>query len=32
MCGFTDTASLRYHFRRALGTTPTSYRRTFASK
>jgi AraC family transcriptional regulator, transcriptional activator FtrA len=29
-CGFADTAALRYHFRRTLGTTPTAYRRTFS--
>jgi transcriptional regulator GlxA family with amidase domain len=28
-CGFADTTALRYHFRRALGTTPTAYRRSF---
>jgi AraC family transcriptional regulator, transcriptional activator FtrA len=28
-CGFTDAAALRYHFRRALGTTPSAYRRSF---
>jgi transcriptional regulator GlxA family with amidase domain len=28
-CGFADTAALRYHFRRAVGTTPTAYRRSF---
>jgi transcriptional regulator GlxA family with amidase domain len=28
-CGFRDTGSLRYHFRRAVGTTPTAYRRSF---
>jgi len=28
-CGFADTAALRYHFRRAVGTTPTAYRRAF---
>jgi transcriptional regulator GlxA family with amidase domain len=28
-CGFADTAALRYHFRRAAGTTPTAYRRSF---
>ena len=30
-CGFADAAALRYHFRRALGTTPTAYRRAFSS-
>ena len=29
MGGFADAAALRYHFGRAVGTTPTSYRRTF---
>jgi AraC family transcriptional activator FtrA len=29
LCGFTDAAALRYHFRRAAGTTPTAYRRAF---
>ena len=29
-CGFADAAALRYHFRRALGTTPTAYRRAFS--
>jgi transcriptional regulator GlxA family with amidase domain len=29
LCGFTDAAALRYHFRRAVGTTPTAYRHTF---
>jgi transcriptional regulator GlxA family with amidase domain len=29
-CGFTDAAALRYHFRRAVGTTPTAYRRAFS--
>jgi AraC family transcriptional activator FtrA len=29
MGGFTDATALRYHFSRAVGTTPTSYRRTF---
>lgn len=28
-CGFTDAAALRYHFNRAVGTTPTAYRRRF---
>jgi transcriptional regulator GlxA family with amidase domain len=28
-CGFADPAALRYHFRRAVGTTPTAYRRSF---
>jgi AraC family transcriptional activator FtrA len=27
--GFSDAAALRYHFRRAVGTTPTEYRRSF---
>ena len=31
LCGFTDTAALRYHFRRAVGTTPTGYRRSFGT-
>jgi AraC family transcriptional activator FtrA len=31
LCGFTDTAALRYHFRRAVGTTPTAYRRAFGT-
>jgi transcriptional regulator GlxA family with amidase domain len=26
LCGFADPAGLRYHFRRATGTTPTAYR------
>lgn len=30
-CGFTDPAALRFHFRRAVGTTPTAYRRTYRS-
>jgi transcriptional regulator GlxA family with amidase domain len=30
-CGFGTAASLRDHFRRATATTPTSYRRTFAT-
>jgi transcriptional regulator GlxA family with amidase domain len=29
-CGFGSAASLRAHFRRETGTTPTAYRRTFA--
>ncbi|MBE1496178.1 transcriptional regulator GlxA family with amidase domain [Amycolatopsis lexingtonensis] len=29
-CGLGTAANLRLHFRRALGTTPTAYRRTFA--
>jgi AraC family transcriptional activator FtrA len=29
VCGFSDAAALRYHFGRAVGTTPTAYRRTF---
>ena len=29
-CGFTDAAALRYHFRRALATTPSAYRRSFS--
>jgi transcriptional regulator GlxA family with amidase domain len=29
VCGFGDAAALRYHFRRAVGTTPTGYRRAF---
>jgi AraC family transcriptional regulator, transcriptional activator FtrA len=29
-CGFGSAASLREHFRRQTGTSPTSYRRTFA--
>jgi AraC family transcriptional regulator, transcriptional activator FtrA len=29
-CGFADAAALRYHFRRAVGTTPTAYRRAFS--
>jgi transcriptional regulator GlxA family with amidase domain len=28
-CGFAEPAALRYHFRRAVGTTPTAYRRSF---
>lgn len=28
-CGLGTAANLRLHFRRALGTTPTAYRRTF---
>ncbi len=31
VCGFTDTAALRYHFRRTVGTTPTAYRRAFGT-
>jgi transcriptional regulator GlxA family with amidase domain len=30
VCGFTDPAALRYHFRRTVGTTPTAYRRAFS--
>jgi transcriptional regulator GlxA family with amidase domain len=30
-CGFGSAASLRAHFRRHTGTTPTAYRRTFAA-
>lgn len=30
-CGLGTAANLRLHFRRALGTTPTAYRRTFRS-
>lgn len=30
--GLGSTASLRAHFQRALGTTPTAYRRTFAAR
>jgi transcriptional regulator GlxA family with amidase domain len=30
-CGFGTAANLRKHFRRHLATTPTAYRRTFAS-
>jgi AraC family transcriptional regulator, transcriptional activator FtrA len=29
-CGFADAPALRYHFRRAAGTTPTAYRRAFS--
>jgi transcriptional regulator GlxA family with amidase domain len=29
-CGFTDAAALRHHFHRAVGTTPTAYRRGFS--
>jgi transcriptional regulator GlxA family with amidase domain len=29
-CGFADAPALRYHFRRATGTTPTAYRRAFS--
>ena len=32
LCGFPDTAALRYHFRRAVGTTPTAYRRSFRTR
>ncbi len=28
-CGFATGALLRHHFRRALGVTPTDYRRSF---
>jgi transcriptional regulator GlxA family with amidase domain len=31
-CGFGTAANLRKHFRRAVATTPTSYRRAFASR
>jgi AraC family transcriptional activator FtrA len=31
-CGFADAAALRYHFNRAVGTTPTAYRRTFRTR
>jgi transcriptional regulator GlxA family with amidase domain len=31
-CGFADAAGLRYHFNRAVGTTPTAYRRTFRTR
>ncbi len=30
-CGFGNAATLRHHFTRRLGTTPTRYRRIFAS-
>ena len=30
-CGFGSATALRVHFRRATGTTPNSYRRTFAA-
>ena len=30
-CGLGTAANLRLHFRRALGTTPTTYRRTFTT-
>jgi transcriptional regulator GlxA family with amidase domain len=30
-CGLGTAANLRLHFRRALGTTPTAYRRTFSA-
>ncbi|MQA13751.1 MAG: helix-turn-helix domain-containing protein [Pseudonocardiaceae bacterium] len=30
-CGFGNASTLRHHFNQRLGTTPTSYRRTFAS-
>jgi AraC family transcriptional regulator, transcriptional activator FtrA len=30
-CGFADAGALRHHFGRAVGTTPTAYRRTFRS-
>jgi AraC family transcriptional activator FtrA len=30
VCGFTDAAALRHHFRRAAGTTPTAYRTAFS--
>lgn len=30
-CGLGTAANLRLHFRRALDTTPTAYRRTFGS-
>jgi AraC family transcriptional activator FtrA len=29
-CGFGSAASMRVHFQRKTGTTPTAYRRTFA--
>ncbi len=29
VCGFADAAALRYHFRRAVATTPSAYRRSF---
>jgi AraC family transcriptional activator FtrA len=32
VCGFTDAAALRYHFRRAVATTPTAYRRSFQAE
>jgi transcriptional regulator GlxA family with amidase domain len=32
VCGFTDPAALRYHFRRVVGTTPTAYRRTYGGE
>jgi AraC family transcriptional regulator, transcriptional activator FtrA len=31
-CGFGTAALLRHHFRRAVGVTPTAYRRSFASR
>jgi transcriptional regulator GlxA family with amidase domain len=31
-CGFGSAANLRKHFRRAVATTPTAYRRTFAGQ
>jgi len=31
-CGFADAAALRYHFNRAVGTTPTRYRRIFRTE
>lgn len=30
-CGFSSTSLLRHHFRRALGVTPTDYRRSFTT-
>ena len=30
VCGFADAAALRYHFRRAVATTPSAYRRSFS--
>jgi transcriptional regulator GlxA family with amidase domain len=32
LCGFADTAALRYHFRRAVATTPSAYRRSFRAQ
>jgi transcriptional regulator GlxA family with amidase domain len=31
-CGFGSAVSLRLHFRRALGTSPLAYRRTFRKR